>query len=430
MKVAMFVRNDVTVDARVLKEAATLTAAGHAVTIVGTTRPGSPHTVEQEQRDGVRIVRVPLPRWRRWWRWLRAPSRLWSIVRRRSLRAAEGERMDGLDWLAMWRFGTLGWAKAAAAMAGSADVVHGHDLTGLAAAVEARRLPGNGGRPHALVYDSHELYLESGAVLGRPPWAVAWLARRERAWAAEATALVTVNQALADELGPRLGIERRVVVHNCPPRQAAEVDHAAEDRLRRAAGLAPGTPLVVSHGGFRTGRGLRQVAEALLEPGLEAVHGAFLGFGPLRGELVALAAEPRFGGRLHVLDAVPPDEVVAWVAGADVAVLPIQATNRSYELATPNKLFEALAAGVPVVASDTPGIRAIVRDDPDGPLGAVCDPTDVAAIGAAIRALLEAPADARDDLRERCRRAARERWNWETEAARLVELYRSLGPAE
>ena len=48
----MFVRNDVTVDARVLKEAATLTAAGHGVTIIGTARPNGPAGVEREQRDG------------------------------------------------------------------------------------------------------------------------------------------------------------------------------------------------------------------------------------------------------------------------------------------------------------------------------------------------------------------------------------------
>ena len=106
----MFVRNDVTVDARVLKEAATLRDAGHDLTIVGTTRPGAPHRIEREDHDGVAIVRVPLPRWRRWWRWLRAPWRLWSWLRRR--RAAPGERMDALDWLAMWRFGTLGWARS------------------------------------------------------------------------------------------------------------------------------------------------------------------------------------------------------------------------------------------------------------------------------------------------------------------------------
>ncbi len=416
----MFVRNDVSVDARVLKEAATLTAAGHSLTIVGTTSPGSPNRVSRETRDGFTIVRVPLPGWRRWWRWLRAPSRALSWLRDRH--AAEGQRMDAFDWLAMWRFGTLGWAKSAAREAGAADAWHGHDLTGLPAAVLAR--VAGGGR---LVYDSHELYIQSGATTGRPAWAVDWLARREKAWAADADALVTVNEALAHELGGSLRVKRVVVVHNCPPRTESPVDGA--DRIRRAASIPASDRIVLYHGGLRPGRGLEQLAEAMLEPGLEAVHLAFLGFGPSREHVVTLAADARFGGRLHVLDRVRPDEVVDWVASADIAALPIQPSNRSYELSTPNKLFEALAAGVPVVASNFPGMRGIVMDDPDGPLGELCEPSDPASIAGAIRRLLDLSPDAMADLRARCRRAAKERWNWETESARLVELYRELESA-
>lgn len=422
MRVVMFVRNDVLVDARVLKEAGSLRDAGRDVTIVGTTRPGTAPLVEREERDGFAIVRVPLPRWNRWWRWLRAPSRLWSRLRRR--RAAPGERMDGLDWLAMWRFGNLGWARAAAREAGPADVYHGHDLTGLPAAILARDMHGGTAR---VVYDSHELFVESGATVGRPGWAVAWLARRERAWARGVDALVTVNRALAAVLGPRLGIGRVVVVHNCPPRRAGEIE--ASDRIRAAAGIPAGAPIVLYHGGFRPGRGLGQLAEAMLEPGLEAAQLAFLGFGPSLDEVAALAAEPRFGGRLHVLDPVPPGDVVSWVASADVAALPIQPANRSYELSTPNKLFEAMAAGVPVVASDFAGIREIVAGDGGGPYGELCDPTDPASIGRAIRRLLELSPDDRRAIGERARRAAVERWNWEAESAGLVGLYRELEAA-
>jgi glycosyltransferase involved in cell wall biosynthesis len=420
MKVAMFVRNDVLVDARVLKEAGSLRDAGHDVTILGIPRPGEPAVVEREPRDGFTIVRVPLPRWNRWWRWFRAPSRLWSRIRHRGA-APPGSRMDGLDWLAMWRFGNLGWARAAAREAGSADVYHGHDLTGLPAAIFARRTHGGTAR---VVYDSHELFVTSGAVVGRPSWAVAWLARREREWAAEADALVTVSTGYAAELGPRLGKDEVVVVHNCPPRPVGELERS--DRVRKAAAIPDGAPIVLYHGGLRPGRGVAQLAEAMLEPGLESAHLAFMGFGPSRGEAEAFAADPRFGGRVHVLDPVPPLDVVGWVASVDVAAMPIQAHSQSYYLSTPNKMFEAFAAGVPVVASDFPGMRGIVLEDPSQPLGEVCDPADPASIAAAIRRILDLPAEERADLRRRCRRAAMERWNWETESARLVGLYERL----
>jgi glycosyltransferase involved in cell wall biosynthesis len=60
----------------------------------------------------------------------------------------------------------------------------------------------------------------------------------------------------------------------------------------------------------------------------------------------------------------------------------------------------------------------------------VCDATDPASIAGAIRDLLDLPADERGALRARCRRAAAERLNWETEAEGLLELYRDLAPLD
>ena len=134
-----------------------------------------------------------------------------------------------------------------------------------------------------------------------------------------------------------------------------------------------------------------------------------------------MAEEPRFGGRLHVLAAVPPDELLPWVASADVDVLPIQPSTLNHRLSTPNKLFESLAAGVPVVVSDFAEMHRIVLDDPAGPLGAVCDPSDVDAVAAAIAvASSSGRRRRRSELRARCLTAAHERWNWETEVSRLA----------
>jgi glycosyltransferase involved in cell wall biosynthesis len=136
--------------------------------------------------------------------------------------------------------------------------------------------------------------------------------------------------------------------------------------------------------------------------------------------------DPRLAGRIHRIPAVDPADVVAWVSGADVDVMAIQPADRNKVLSTPNKLFESLAGGVPVVASDFPAMRQIVAGDPDGPLGMLCDPASPAAIASAIRALLERTPDERADQRRRCLKAAHERWNWETEGARLVSLYLEL----
>ena len=130
-----------------------------------------------------------------------------------------------------------------------------------------------------------------------------------------------------------------------------------------------------------------------------AVHVVYLGYGELEGALRERAKEPRYGGRLHVLDAVPPDVLPEWVASADVGVMPIQASTLNHRLSSPNKLFESIATGLPVVVSDFTEMRRIVLDDPDGPLGAVCDPVDPASIAAAIRSILDLGPAEREALR-------------------------------
>jgi glycosyltransferase involved in cell wall biosynthesis len=95
-------------------------------------------------------------------------------------------------------------------------------------------------------------------------------------------------------------------------------------------------------------------------------------------------------------------------------------------LSTPNKLFECLAAGVPVVSSDFPERRRVLLEDPSGPLGVLCDPADPADIASAIREILDLPRDRYMAMRQRCEHAAQERWNWEADAARLIALYGKL----
>jgi glycosyltransferase involved in cell wall biosynthesis len=118
-----------------------------------------------------------------------------------------------------------------------------------------------------------------------------------------------------------------------------------------------------------------------------------------------------------------------WVSGADVGMCTVLPSTLNHRISTPNKLFESIGAGVPVVGSDFATMRDILLGDPDGPLGSVCDPTDPTAVATAINALLRQSPAERAALRQRCIRAAATRWNWEVQATRLSDLYRSL-PSE
>lgn len=457
-RVVMFVYNDCRTDARVLREAASLTAAGHQVTIVA--RPTNPTATvgDREERDGFEIVRVPVPqRWRFYWTWLSYPWRMrrwwagrveralhrlpiglielaglvgaalvtipWAIVRApfyaRARRRPTPPGGSTFDWLVRWRWVVLGWADRAAEAAPAGDVYHGHDLSGLEAAGRARRRAG--GR---LVYDSHEIFLESGSNADRPLFLKAILEHSERRWIREADALVTVNQSLAADLGARYRPRRTVVVHNCPARWEPPIPRP--DLIRSTTGIPADAPIALYHGAFSAHRGLEELGAAILRPGLEQVHAVYLGYGSQRRKLDQMAVDPRYGGRLHVLGAVPPENLLPWVASADVGVMAIQASTRNHRLSTPNKLFEALAAGLPVVVSDFPEMHRIVLETESGPLGTVCRPDAVDDVARAIRSIVDLPRAEQEAMRMRCLRAAHDRWNWEFEIGGLLALYADL----
>lgn len=457
----MFVYKDVTHDSRVLREGRTLRAAGYDVTLIAHTLPTDPEGIVTSRLGDLDIIRVPVQAgWRRTWSTIRTPWRHWrSDARAVASSLGRGPRgwpdalllvllrvgvlpltllavlasvvpavlvprspnADLVDWLLRWRFGVLAWNRVAADVAPAAAVYHGHDLTALPAA--ARTAERTGAR---LVYDSHEIFMESGRNALRPRWARWLFTALERRWVRRADAMVTVNDALAADLQQRLQPRRIVAIHNTPPRWSPP--SVRPDLIRDAAGIPADAPVALYHGQFFPHRGIDELAHALLEPGMERMHAALLGFGPEEARLRVLAAEPRFAGRLHVLRGVPPDELLPWIASADVGVSAVAPSTLNHRLATPNKLFECLAAGVPVVISDLPAMRGVVLGDPSGPLGAVARSLAPAEVARAIREVVERPADEVAAMRARCLAAAHDRWNWEIESARLVALYRELAP--
>lgn len=404
LRIAMALYGDMTFDSRVIREAETLSTAGHEVTIY--CLGGSPAT-------GARfrvVARVPpgssvLPDGGS--PFLRSAGSSVAEIRRRA------------SWVVGYAQALRAWGRMVVAAAGAVDVWHTHDLTGLLAVGPLVRSPGR------LVYDSHEIFLETGTGVRLPRLFRRALAAYEGHQARRAVALITVNEDQARVLQRRLRPRRMLIVRNCPPRWTPSVKPVSQ--LRDSSGAPPDRPLILYHGAFSHNRGIEELAEALLYPGLESVQLALLGVGSIRPALEGLARDPRFEGRIRVHDAVPPDDLLDWVASADVDVIAIQRSTLNHWLSTPNKLWESLAVGVPVVVSDFPTMRRVVLEDPAGLLGGVCDPARPESIAAAIRAIIELPDDERARLKARCLLAAQERWNWETESSRLVDLYAEIG---
>jgi glycosyltransferase involved in cell wall biosynthesis len=403
----MALYGDVTYDSRVRREAGSLARAGYDVTIVCLAgRSPAP-----DLPDGV-TIRVQRPRGAAV---IPGSSNPFFVTRAGRLGAIRGR----VAWLAKYVRGLRSWGRMAIEAAGQVDIWHAHDLTGLAAIVPHLR-PGL-----PVVFDSHELFLETGTALRLPGparWVLRWY---ERQLVSRAAAVITVNEAVATVLRNQHQATPTYAVHNCPDRWVPPPQRPT--LLRDAAAIPASAPLILYHGALSANRGIEQLMEAMLEPALEGAHLALMGSGELQEHMKRAAAEGPWNDRVHVLPSVLPDELLSWVASADVGAMALQPATLNLRLSTPNKLFECLAAGTPVVVSDFPGMRGIVIDNPGGPLGAVCDPETSASIAAAIGSILQLDRAAMDTLRNRCRSAADERWNWDHEARTLLSIYADLG---
>lgn len=184
---------------------------------------------------------------------------------------------------------------------------------------------------------------------------------------------------------------------------------------RARLGLAAG-PLLVAVGRLDPQKDLGSLLAALPEilPAAPAARLLILGEGPERAALEAAARGAGLGERVLFRGLVP--DVVPYLQAADVFVLPSRAEGM------PNALLEAMAAGLPCVSSRVGGALDLITP---GRNGLLVEPGDPAALGAAVRWLLERPAEAAA-LGRAARETVLEGYTLAAAAERYLAIYRGL----
>jgi len=369
----MLLHKSVEFDSRVRREASALVAAGHEVTILELTAVAGGTRLEGFERRSA----MPAEWLRRW-----LPFHLYRVAF------------------------LLGFVRELVAV--KPEIVHAHDAAMLLPGILGSRLTGA-----ALVYDSHEL--ATSVPYRERAWA--WfVAAIERIVVPRCAAVITVSDGIAARLRERYRLPcTPTVVRNVSALQAH-----GEGGLRRRIGLDVDAPLVLHQGAPAPARGCEVLLGALAR--LPGVHLAFLGdpepgYGEtLRAAIVAHGV----GDRVALLPNVPLAELLAHTAEADVGVTLLQDTCENHRLALPNKLFEYIAAGVPVVAADLPETRRLIERYR---VGWCAPPEDPAALADALALALAHCGDG--ELERRLAVAARELC-WAREQKRLLALYSGL----
>jgi glycosyltransferase involved in cell wall biosynthesis len=347
--------------------ATALARAGHEVMVVGVAGHGPPPA-------GVRHLLLPRPRRSEGVRW---ELRKLGFVRRLPQVAYEplSEFAPDIVYERLSLFGTAGRRLSAAL-----GVPHAVEVNALLAAEQARW---------------RGLRLERLA------------ARRERSVLESADLRVAVSA----ELAARLPAPTAVV----PNGVDAELFAVLPDRTaaRHRFDLPAQRRVVGFAGGLRPWHGVETAIEAL--PATDDLVLAVAGDGPQRQNLERLAAERGVGERVRWLGRLPHEDVPAFLAALDAAVLPYPALDGF--AFSPLKLYEYLAAGLPVVASDVGQVRDVLED---GRWGTLVPPGDPAALAAALRSVTASP-DAYARAAE-ARGHALVHHSWDERATRLGDL--------
>jgi glycosyltransferase involved in cell wall biosynthesis len=255
-----------------------------------------------------------------------------------------------------------------------------------------------------------------------PGRAGAWL---QRACVRRASLVIAVTSCLASDLTRSTARHVLVLRDGFRPSRIAHLPGCAE--ARATVGIPAAAFCAGYLGQLETmgaGKGLDDVIDALQRLNDPSVHLCLVG-GP-RHRVDALRARwLRAGLRpdaFHWHGDVPPAAAIRVLPAFDVCLLPLPLTTHFARYASPLKLFEYMAAGRAIVATDLPAIAEVVTSDESALL---VPPGDVELLAAAIAAARDHP-ELRTRLGARARQAALA-FTWDLRAQRILEALASIG---
>jgi len=265
-----------------------------------------------------------------------------------------------------------------------------------------------------LLYDMQSSLAEQLARLGPlalPP--VRALLNAAERWLLRRASLVVTSAGLAERV--------RRVAPGVPVREwhfpsaAAEGDAVAAGELRDRLRLPPGEPIVLYSGTFEAYQGLPELIDAipLIRARMPGVRFVFVGADRANGTIAGgPAAALVESGVLTLVERQPRDQMASFLALADVLVSP-----RAYGGNLPLKIFDYLAAGRPIVATDIPTHRTVLTED-----RAVLVEPSAKAIAAGVVAVLGDPVRARR-LAAAARSYAETHFGWSRFVNSVDDLY-------
>jgi glycosyltransferase involved in cell wall biosynthesis len=264
-----------------------------------------------------------------------------------------------------------------------------------------------------LVYDTHEYFTGVPELQNRHLVRGIWHSI-EKSIFPHLNNIITVSDSIAVQYEKEYK-KQLLTVRNCS-RNSTGINPYTREEL----GLNPGHLVLILQGtGINTDRGGEELIAAVNRT--ENVVLLIVGGGDIIEKLLRFVSESGLGDRVKFFPKMEWNELMRFTKSADAGLCIDKDTNPNYRFSLPNKLFDYISAGIPVIASDLPETGKIINENG---LGIIINQVTPEELSDAFIKLKNNP----DLLRELKRNAvaAAEKVNWETESEKVIEFYKKV----
>lgn len=357
--IIILVTSDVIADQRIHRTATTLQSEGFKVTVVGRRVKSTPKQIDKPYK--VKLLRLPFSKGPLFYACYNIAAFFFLIFRKFHL-------------------------------------VHSNDLDTLLAAKAATWL-----RRKPMVYDSHELFTEVPELVNRPKTQKIWY-RLEKRLTKNIEFCSTVSQGVAHELKARYNLNC-TLIRNLPYRKPFPKEEIINQH-----------PTIIYQGALNVGRGLETLMEAMQQ--LPEYRLLIIGDGPIANDLRNQAKDLNLGQIVHFYGKLPHEQLHDITRTAQLGLSIERDMGLNYRYALPNKIFDYIQAGIPVLASSLPEMKEIIEGYK---IGKTINPNYTAKELATSIENMILDSSSMLQWHENTERAANE-LNWETEQKKLIEL--------
>lgn len=262
-----------------------------------------------------------------------------------------------------------------------------------------------------LLYDSREIYSGLGSLHNAPIKQFA-LTRVEKHYIKRVDEVIVSASPDAEYLKKHFkhNLPYHVLMNVPPERKPVESEY-----IRKEFKIVPESRVILYQGALINGRGIYKTVEATKK--IDNAVAVIFGVGPEEDNLRKKIEDENLYGKIILGGSVPYDKLHEVTCSADLGIAFFEPVSKSYELALPNKLFEYISAGIPVLASNLPAIAEVFKEYKIGSL--LPSDTDIDTFATEIEKLL----NNKDSYKAELKRAA-ERYNYSGESEKLPAIFR------